>query len=641
MSNSYFNRASGSLRRTIFIVVLTALVPLFVWSCASIPAAKAPADSAMDHPRPYDPGPQKFKRLIRQSKYLTMSDGVMIALDLYLPAGLAESEKIPAILWQTRYWRSADISNGVKGLVDKPRAIVKDFVTRGYAWIAVDVRGSGASYGSRPMPWSPNEVQDGAEIVDWIISQPWSNGRVGSTGISYAGTTAEFLTANMHPAVKAAAPRFSLFDPYLDIGFPGGVHNTWFTQHWHLLNSTLDGNELPAELQKRNDFLGRMARKGVRPVDGDTDGKLLADAIKDHVRNFNVHRSALEITYIDDETAEGVTTLDFSPFTYANDIDGSATVFYNISGWYDGGYPHAAIKRHLTLKNPENRLILGPWTHGGRYSASHFNAGKTRFHHSAELLKFFDYYLKGKETGILEEKRVHYYTLGEEQWKTADIWPPPAQPVSYYFGPDNTLIKHQPDSTDGKDIYQVDFKVGTGNKARWNSLLTGGFVEYPDRTEQDRNLQVYESAPLIQAVEVTGHPIASLWVTSTAVDGTFFIYLEDVDPTGKVNYVTEGMLRALHRKLSHGKPPYEDVVPYHSFKRDDGRPLIPGKPAQLVFDLLPVSYLFKKGHRIRVALAGADKDHFALIPDEPPTVHVHRAKERPSFIELPVIPKAD
>ncbi len=102
----------------------------------------------------------------------------------------------------------------------------KRFLAKGYAWVSIDVRGSGASFGHRRYSHSPEEIQDGAEIVDWIFHQPWSNGQVGALGISYSGASAELLLANQHPAVKAVAPMFSGFDLYPKIAFPGGIHLT-------------------------------------------------------------------------------------------------------------------------------------------------------------------------------------------------------------------------------------------------------------------------------------------------------------------------------------------------------------------------------------------------------------------------------
>ena len=200
----------------------------------------------------------------------------------------------------------------------------------------------------------------------------------------------------------------------------------------------------------------------------------------------------------------------------------------------------------------------------------------------------------------------------------------------------------KPDSPEAFDTYLVDLTAGTGLRSRWVSLANteGAPIEYTRRGEEDEKLLHYTSHPLKEDIEVTGHPIVTLYVSSTADDGNFIAYLEDVDPEGNVTYVTEGQLRALHRKLSDEQPPYPHVVPYRTFKHKDTMPLVPGETAELIFDLLPTSYLYRKGHSIRVAIAGADKDHFALMKTEPtPTLKFHRNSVWASAIELPVIPR--
>ncbi len=637
---SKFRKGFDFRTRRFFLIVIIVLMPT-VYGCGKkIPEVSKPGDAALTAPAPYDIGEPEYDGVIRKSIYLTMRDGIKIAIDLYLPEGLPDDTKIPAILHQTRYWRSAELRWPFSIFFDKPKKIIRDFVTRGYAWIAVDARGSGASYGRRPCSWYVDETKDGAEIVDWIIAQPWSNGKVGSTGVSYAGTTVDFLVVNRHPAVKAAIPRFSLYDAYTDIAFPGGIHQVWFTEGWHLYNSTLDCNVIPDRLKERLGFLGSLAVKGVRPVDADEDGSLLAGAIRDHETNWNVHQSALSITFKDDPVKDPVlkknlTVEMLSPYLYKYEMDRSGTAIYSYSGWFDGGYNHAAIKRFLTLTNYRNKLIIGPWMHGGQFSSDPSNGGRTRFDHTAEMMKFFNYYLKGKDTGIVKEKRVHYFTMVEGKWKGADTWPPECRRRRYYLGENNTLTMAP--STDGVDTYKADYTHGTGDESRWNTLLTGCFVQYPDRAVQDKKLLLYDSSPLKENTEVTGHPVLTVYVSSTADDGTFFAYLEDVAPDGTVHYVTEGMFRALHRNLSLGKPPYRHLVPYHSYKQLDEKKLVPGKKTQLIFDLLPTSYLFRKGHRIRVAFACADSDHFARIPAEAPTVEVYRGRGSVSHILLPVI----
>ncbi len=148
------------------------------------------------HPDAPAPEPPRHRRLRVRSHYVPMRDGVRLAVDVWRP-GEAEGP-LPAIVHITRYFRSVELRPLLRSLHPAPfdhtglyRARRRAFVTRSYAWVDVDARGSGASFGSRIGPWSPEEVADGREIVDWIAAQDWSNGRVGALGISYDGTAAE------------------------------------------------------------------------------------------------------------------------------------------------------------------------------------------------------------------------------------------------------------------------------------------------------------------------------------------------------------------------------------------------------------------------------------------------------------------
>ncbi len=560
-------------------------------------------------------GPLKPEEVKTASFYLAMRDGIKIAVSLHLPGNLEPGQKLPTVFHATRYLRQ------------KPGTRVLRFLGNGYAWVDVDSRGTGASFGIWRCPWSPDEIRDYGEVVAWILKQPWSNGKVGAAGISYDGTSAEMVAASINPAVKAIVPEFSLFDAYADIGFPGGIHLSEFTKKWSQGNESLDRNV--------------SSRVSALPVDEDRDGSRLKEAIASRIYNGDVHEATLRMAFKDDFWLYDplLSIYHFSPLGYVEAFKKSGVAFYSTSGWFDGAYQHSAIKRFLTVPNPGSKLVLGPWCHGGFYNSSPFAQTQTKFDHIAELVRFFDYHLKGIDTGITKEPLVHYYTMGEERWKSAETWPPQSREKSFYFAPGNKLITAPPEENAAGDAYKADYTTATGLNSRWDTLLGGNAVNYPDRAEEDRKLMTYTTEPLQLDTEVTGHPIVHLYLTSTAGDGQFFAYLEDVDDAGKVTYVTEGELRALNRKVSGETPPYKDVVPYHSFLRKDAETLEPGRKSRLVFDLLPTSFLFKKGHRIRVALACADRDHFAPDHFPPPTVHFFRDKTGPSHLVLPITTK--
>lgn len=575
----------------------------------------------------------RFGGVVRTSRYVKLRDGVRLAIDIYLPEGLRSGERMPTILEQTRYRRSYEFQPDVRAAADQPPARVKEFVTRGYAYVIVDVRGSGASFGSRRAELGPQEVRDGSEVVDWIISQPWSDGKVGATGVSYVGTTAELLLVNRHPAVKAVAPQFALFDSYTDIVFPGGIRHSWFIKNWGQAISAMDRNEIP-EQQRRQ-------IAGVRPADEDSDRALLAQAIREHATNIDINAELSPINYRDDRAPAGWTLQDISPKSYVSEMVASRAAIYSYSGWYDGGYALSAINRFLTIRNPGSRLVLGPWNHGGRFYFSPANGrANSSFPHTLELLRFFDQHLKGIRTSLIREPPVHYYTMGEERWHSASTWPlPQTRRQAWYFASDNVLSTKKPTAGKAFDTYLVDYSAGTGNLARWNTLFGGGPVDYPDRDTEDRKLLTYTSVPLDRDMEITGHSGVTLQMSSTAADGQFFVYLEEVDEAGRVHYVTEGELRAIHRHINGGRTSDKSVVPYRTFLRRNAKPLVPDEITRLTFDLLPTSYLFRKGRRVRVAIAGADKDHFEIAPGNPPTVRLHRGGAHLSGISLPVIPR--
>jgi len=598
---------------------------------------KANAESG---PKPYDT-PQKYKKMVQTSQYLTMRDGIKIAVNVVLPKDLPAGEKIPAIVYQTRYWRGAKFnfpfSMFLNNFSGKTGKFMKEVILHGYALVAVDSRGSGASMGNQPYPWTKDEVQDGYEIVDWVVKQPWCSGKVGSAGISYSGTTAEFLATTQHPAVKAIVPMFSLYDVYDDISVPGGVQLEYFTYNWGQANAMLDKNKVPTK-----NILAKMAVAGVQPVKGER--KMLKEAVKAHKANLNVHDGVSAIVYRDDISSNGVTSPDrFSPHTKSDKIDDAKIAVYSISGYYDGNYQHAAVKRYLTLKDSNNKLILGPWEHGGWMNCSPHNPGKAGFNKASEILKFMDYHLKGIENGISQEPPVFYYTMGEEKWKSSNVWPPVnSQYETFYLQGGHLLNKVKPTFPDLHTPYKVDSTFGTGEYARWRSLL--GKLKtpkaYQDWNEISAKLPHFTTSPLTENRELTGHAIAHLYITSSNTDGAFFVYLEDVDENGKSTYVTEGQLRGLQRNISNEERPHKDVkeIPYHSYLRKDGKELTPGQVEHVAFDLYPVSYQFKKGHSIRISVAGCDKDHFkSIMPDG--EWKIQHNNIHASYVELPLMKK--
>lgn len=601
----------------------------------------------------------QYKSVSTESCYLTMRDGVRIAIDVNLPQGLASGATVPALLITARYWRSFQMRMEQPGRVPRgkvpsgnvprgPRPAVADFLARyGYAIVTVDVRGSGASFGTWEYPFSRTEIEDMGEVVTWVIDQPWSNGRVGAIGHSYEGTTAELLAAAHPTAVKAVVCQEIEYDLYSDIVLPGGIFNEWFAKVWDDTNRQLDANQVPKEWG----FTARLFVKGVRPVDGDKDHVLLQQALAEHQNNTEVYPGMQGITYRDDAFGPYRVTLDdMSRFRYEDEIERSGAAIFGWGSWLDGAFANTVIRRFVNSSNPQ-RAVIGAWSHDLQTHGSPYGKPKGRPIPSPqaqwhESLRFLDHHLMGLPDEALSDKVLFYYTLGEEAWKTTTVWPPEGVATRrWYLAQDGTLSRERPTveldaesgGESGVDTYRVDFEAGTGQTSRWHTPDGVAPVIYRDRAKMDRRLLTYTSAPLARDTEITGHPIVSLYVASTATDGAFYVYLEDVDERGRVVYVTEGQLRALHRHLSTDTPPYQMLAPYHSFKKKDAQPLVPGEVTELTFGLLPTSVLIEKGHRLRIAIAGHDKDTFARIPAAgTPEISVQRNSVYASCVDLPM-----
>ena len=574
------------------------------------------------------------------SYYLPMRDSILIAVDVFLPKKLEKDKKIPSILYLNRYVRSLKakfpfnlLKHPILTVVSEEE--IKYFTSHGYACIIVDTRGSGASQGIRAMEFSPEEVKDGAEVADWIVKQAWCNGNIGTTGISYLGTTAEMMLINHHPNIKACVPRSNIFDLYNHVMFPGGVSQGCFVDVWGYTTRSLDANDFEP--------FGKQAKRlvaGINPVDGDKKNVLLNQAIVCHKQNFNPYKGIKEVTFRDEVHPDMKASADdFSIHNYRDKIESSGVPIFRIGGWYDGVLQKSCIEGYMNTSNTK-RVMIGPWDHGPHYNVSPYAISKEiDFNVRAEILRFFDFYLKGIENGINKEPLFNYFSIAEEQWKSATTWPlPNTEKVKFYLSGNKTLVNKQSEIVDSNMNYNIDYYATSGNTSRYNSVTTiymNGPTDYVDRKQVSERLLHFTSDPLNASANLAGHPIIDLQFSCNANDASVFVYLEDVAPDGSVTYVTEGSFRPMHRKIS--KTDYQYPGPYHSFKKADALPYIANETVQLSFDLAPIAYQFKQGHAIRIAIAGADIEHFDF-PDDIPTqfnIPIHHVDA--SFIELPIV----
>ncbi len=577
------------------------------------------------------------------STYITMEDGVKIAARIMLPSDLQEGEKVPAIMECTRYGTKNKPSFLLNALInlgigkEVPSAFYETLNKSKYAAVKIDARGSGASFGSREMEWSKEEINDLGQVIDWIAQQAWSNGKVGAYGISYSGNTAELAAVANNEHLLAVAPLYSDFDPMSHSAMPGGIFNEVLIKQWSESNMDMDANQ-------KDMFNG-----GIAPVDEDRGGKMLDQALAER-NNIDIYQALKKATFFDDTLAEGYQVSSLAPYNYRAEIEESGVPFYVRVGWHDAGTVNGAIERFLTYSN-DHTLVIGPWNHGGNHFFDPFVKnvtttaeiiGERKKHEQAQadaLIKFFDSCLKESADSNKAGKEIKYYTLGEGKWKSTDSWPVAGfESKTFYFSANNSLQQNKPDDSEGQDNYQVDFTASTGISNRWFTNIGGGRIAYPDRSVENLKLLTYTSEPLENDVEITGTPVVTVNLSANINDVALFVYLEDVAPDGQVTYITEGQLRSLHSNETTDDLGRVILGPKYSFQKKDAQYLIPNHTKEVKIGMYATSVLLKKNHRIRVAIAGHDAANFRNIYNIESNVIIdlQRNSIRSSFIELPM-----
>lgn len=571
----------------------------------------------------------------RTSFYLPMRDGVRLAVDLFRPTrgGALHTERLPVVWTHHRYNRAFRSGDRLVDYLQGFGRGVDRLLAHGYVVAAVDTRGGGASFGTQQGFFMPEETRDAHEITEWLASQPWSTGKIGMTGRSYLGITQFFAASTRPPHLVAIFPEMYVFEWYPMI-WPGGIFRDDFFAKWQYLTHQLDNAV--------SFTWGPIQFGGVAPVDGPGALARRDSAIAGHRANRDMLEMWRGVPFrnsIDPVSGKPIHH-ERGPATYLDEINASGVAVYGLAGWYDA-FPRDAFLWFANLTVPQ-KLVVGPWFHG---QTDGFDLG-------AERVRWFDRWLKGIDNGIDREPPIRYYVIDGEpgrEWQTATTWPlPEAQPVAYYLREgrsassrsrnDGRLLTAAPTVAAAADSQRVDTTATLGPGNRWANTY-GGAVGYPDLAANDAKGFTFTTAPLARPVTVVGHPVVHLWVTSSARDADVMVYLEEVDAAGRSTYVTEGVLRASHRKL--GMPPFKNFgLPWPRSHREDVAPL-PAEPTELVFDLHPTAKRFRVGHRIRVTVQGADRDtHLAVHPNPPPTVAVWRDASRPSRLILPVVPSS-
>ncbi|MEM7121467.1 MAG: CocE/NonD family hydrolase [Pseudomonadota bacterium] len=517
------------------------------------------------------------------NEWITLADGTRLAARIWMPKD-AEQDPVPAILEFLPYCKR-------DGTAERDELTHPYYAGNGYACVRVDMRGSGESDGILEDEYLKQEQDDGLEILEWIAAQPWCTGKTGMIGISWGGFNGLQIAARRPPSLKAIVTIASTDDRYADdIHYMGGV----------MLNDNMSWG-------------ATMFAFNSRPP----DPELVGDKWRDLWMQRLEANDPWLIKWLDHQRRDE----QWQHGSVCQNYDDIECAVYAVGGWADG-YSNAVPRLLANLKAPA-KGIVGPWAH--KYP--HFAAPGPRIGFLQDTLRWWDYWLKDQETGIMDEPAYRvwmsdpvppqtYYDERPGRWVAEPNWPSDNIKNHTFHLNTGGLAESAGDSTPVAINTPLTMGAGQGEWCGYG-LVPDAPV---DQRFDDGCAVVFQTEPLDEAIEIMGAPVLNLTVSADKPNAFIAARLSDVAPDGAATRVTYGVLNLTHRD-SHEHP----------------EALEPGKTYQVRLQLNDTAQRFEKGHRIRVALSNTMWPLFWPSP-EPVTVTLTAGA---STLDLPVRPPRD
>jgi len=510
--------------------------------------------------------------------WIPMSDGVRLAADIYRPSGAAHDQQYSVLLEYLPYRKDDSRARNY--------SLYSYFLKRGYIVARVDIRGTGNSEGRAiPYEYSDIELDDGEEVVDWLSRQDWSTGNVGMFGISWGGFNSIQMAMRNPPALKAFVAVMATENLYSeDVHYIDGIMHT---DSWMMSNDLY--NALPGAPEFKLDEEWLENRFYVEPS------------------VYTYMRHQRDGPFWDRASARGR-------------YEKIRVPGYHIGGWYDG-YRNS-LPRMLENVDAPVKAMIGPWDHYFPHNA--WPTPQIEWRH--EAARWFDHWLKDQDTGILDEPDFavfvrDYYppdpasTVIPGKWRWEQGWPVNrVEPTVLYAQPDSGLSVERGEATTQRITYKPSMGLEGGGPTMWWGSIT------PDQQAMDDDSLYFDSDPLESPLEILGHPLADLLVSADATRANWVVRISDVAPDGQVTQVAGGAVNGTHRNSARIP---EDIVPAEEF--------------ELSVKLHFTSWVFPKGHRIRVAISHSQWPMLWPTPF-PFESTLQIGGERSAQVVLPVVP---
>lgn len=562
---------------------------------------------------PVSPSPDPPLPVPDRDYYWTAPDGTRLAISVWLP-GSSATGRVPAVVYQTRYGRqSANAAANLRALPELPVATV-----------VVDVRGTTASFGDRLLEVNA-EAADMAPLFKHLAAQDWCDGRLVTAGQSYLADTADVATGQSAAALRGALVRETEYDVYAHAFEPGGVQNRWALEEYDRWTLPMDTGRYDSD-DRHLDCVARPIDcrelgATVTPVAG-TEGLAELQHAMTGRRRWRAADFAAVVAR-DTKSANGYSFFDWSPARWRT-AQRTARVPVQVWGsWMDSATAEAALARFRSVPEAPVEVYITANDHAYTRRTDPLlpdQAGPvpTVGAQRAAMAAF----VRDALDDLSPPRVIHYYVLGDASMRTTSVWPPAGVVErTWYLASARRLSVQRPPA--GAVDYEVDFTATAGSRTRWTANL--GFpAAYGDRAALAGRLATFTSEPLSADAELAGYVRVELHLAARTRDPAVHVYLDDVAPDGDVRYVTEGMLRLIHRATTTaGRLPYDQGPDRHSYAAADVRAVPVGQYINAEIVLQPVAARLRSGHRLRLSIAGADASNFARYSDgEPDTFRI-------------------
>ncbi len=518
--------------------------------------------------------------VLEKNVAVPMRDGVLLRANILRPQGQGP---FPTLVYRTPYDKEEALQN---------HTIFRKAAARGYAVVVGDVRGRYASAGEF-VPYQ-NEGRDGYDTIEWAARQPWSNGAVGTFGLSYPGAVQWLAAVESPPHLKAMVPAMT-YATASNFFYSGGVFDlSWIGWIWNYIAP---------------DVRAKKSLPGPR-----TDDEVAATwkTSGENIRKQLPLSALAELKEVAPYYYEWMRHPPGDPWWEWAELRGkfhkvNAAVL-SFSGWYDEAYgPDGATSNFnglVAVRRGQDELraamVMGPWTHGiatiHRTRAGERELGEAaRSNYDEMVLRWMDRYVKGIENDVAREKPVRYFVMGENVWREQDSWPPPATPTSFYLSASSGGRSLSREAPRGKNSF-TEFVSDPADPVTDPFSSSSGGHDYR-ALEKRADVVVFDSAPLAEDTEVTGPIAAEIHLSCDAPDTDLWVRLLDVAPDGTAYNLMAPGLDVLRASYRNGGPRRELLTP--------------GRVYKLHISTLLTSNLFRKGHRIRVQVSTAFFPHLS------------------------------